>query len=232
MLIISSVNTLKTRICALIFGLILNAFGNSLTIISASGSGIWTAAAVNMNEIFGIEVGTLIFILGVINAITNQILIGRIDVFRFIEEIIFITCFSYFINIFTSIFRAWGWADTSIWIRIPMALLGVMCFCTAISLYQRANIFMHPNDDTSNILRFKFLKGSAIKSQLLDMTPPIIIIILCAIKLGHVDSIGIGTIFSVACNGILIEAADKWVFPKLKHNKNINQELAEHNSKK
>ncbi|UQS84469.1 hypothetical protein MOO46_04240 [Apilactobacillus apisilvae] len=215
------------RIFALLFGLVLNAFGNSLTIISACGSGIWTASAVNMNEIFGIEVGTIIFILGVINAITNQLLIWRIDILRFIEEIIFISCFSYFINIFTSIFRSWGWADFSIWVRVPMTLIGVICFCTAISLYQRANIFMHPNDDTTNILRFKFLKGSAIKSQLLDMTPPIIIIILCGIKLGHIDSVGIGTIFSIAFNGVLIQTADKWILPKLKHNKNINQEIME-----
>ncbi|MCK8606788.1 hypothetical protein LNP08_01730 [Apilactobacillus ozensis] len=222
---INDKNTLKARIMALVCGLILNAFGNALTIVSSCGSGIWTAAAVNINKLLGFNLGLLIFTFGIINAITNQVLLRRIDIPRFVEEIIFISGFSYFINIFTRLFTTLGWENSAIWIRIPMSLIGVMCFCTAISLYQRANLFMHPNDDTTNILRFKFLNGSAILSQLIDMIPPIIIIIVCSIPLGQVYSVGVGTIFSVICNGIIIQNADKLVFPSLKHNKNINEQL-------
>nr|WP_282575966.1 hypothetical protein [Apilactobacillus xinyiensis] len=218
-------NTLQSRIIALICGLILNSFGNALTIVSSCGSGIWTAAAVNINKLLGFDLGILIFTFGVINALTNQILLRRIDIPRFVEEIVFISGFSYFINIFTKLFTNLGWENNALWIRVIMSIIGVACFCTAISLYQRANIFMHPNDDTTNILRFKFLNGSAILSQLIDMLPPIIIIIICSIPLGRVYSVGVGTIFSVLCNGILIQNADKFVFPSLKHNKNINEEI-------
>jgi uncharacterized membrane protein YczE len=226
MVFIDSVNSLKTRVIALIGGLILNAFGNALTIVSSCGSGIWTAACVNIHELIGVNVGTLIFIFGVINALTNQVLIHHIDWPRFIEELIFISFFSYFIQVFVGLFTSWGWSDLSLFTRIPMALIGVCCFCTAISLYQRSNIFMHPNDDTSNILRFQYLNGSAVKSQLLDMTPPIIIILICGLFLHHIDSVGIGTLFSIAFNGVIIQTADKLVFPVLKHNENINTQFA------
>lgn len=225
MLFIKSANSLKTRIIALVFGLVLNSLGNALTIVSGCGSGIWTAASVNIHQLIGIDVGIMIFIFGIINALTNQILIKHIDVLRFIEEIIFISFFSSFIQIFTDFFESLGWNNLSLFFRIPMALIGVCFFCTAISLYQRANIFMHPNDDTTNILRFDYLKGSAVKSQLLDFTPPIVIILICSIFLHQIYSVGIGTIFSIIFNGILIQNADKFVFPSLKHNPNINDQI-------
>ena len=228
MLFIKSVNSLKTRFIALIIGLILNAFGNSLTIVSGCGSGIWTAACVNIHQLFGVDVGVMIFSLGIINAITNQILIKHIDILRFVEELIFIIFFSSFIQLFTNYFLSLGWGNLSLWIRVPMSLIGVCCFCTAISLYQRANIFIHPNDDTTNILRFDYLNGSAIKSQLLDFTPPITIILVCAIFLHRIYSVSVGTLFSIAFNGILIQTADKYVFPSLKHNENINTQLQRH----
>ncbi|WP_420313702.1 hypothetical protein [Apilactobacillus kunkeei] len=228
MIVIRSVNKLKTRIIALIFGLLLNAFGNALTIVSGCGSGIWTAACVNIHQLFGVDVGIMIFTFGIINALTNQILIKRIDILRFIEELIFIIFFSSFIQIFTNYFESLGWNNLSLYVRVPMALIGVCCFCTAISLYQRANIFMHPNDDTTNILRFDYLNGSAIKSQLLDFAPPITIILICAIFLHRIYSVSIGTLFSIAFNGILIQTADKYVFPSLKHNENINTQIQKH----
>ncbi|AYF92229.1 hypothetical protein D7I45_01345 [Apilactobacillus bombintestini] len=217
---------------ALVFGLLLNALGNSLTIVSGCGSGIWTAASVNIHELVGIDVGLMIFIFGIINALTNQVLIRHIDVWRFIEEMVFITFFSYFIQIFADFFTSLGWNHLSLFIRVPMALIGVCFFCTAISLYQRANLFMHPNDDTTNILRFQYLKGSAVKSQLLDFAPPIIIILICAVFLHRIYSVNIGTIFSIICNGFIIQTADKLIFPSLKHNENINTQLKERRQNK
>lgn len=225
MLFIKSANSLKARIIALIFGLILNSLGNALTIVSGCGSGIWTAASVNIHELIGIDVGVMIFIFGIINALTNQVLIKHIDVLRFIEEIIFISFFSSFIQLFADLFTSLGWNHLSLILRIPMSLIGVCFFCTAISLYQRANIFMHPNDDTTNILRFDYLNGSAVKSQLLDFTPPIVIILICSIFLHQIYSVGIGTIFSIIFNGVLIQSADKYIVPRLKHNPNINEQF-------
>lgn len=182
------------------------------------GSGIWTASAVNMNKWLGIDTGILLMIIGLINAITNQILIHKIDVKRFVGQIIFVLFYGYFIDIFTFIFDKLGMPHYQILIRTFFAILGIVCFCVAISLYQRANIFMHPNDDTTNILRFRYLKGNATLAQIIDFIPPIIIVIISFVNIHQIYSINIATLVSILLNGVFIATADKYVWPKLKHN--------------
>ena len=182
------------------------------------GSGLWTASAVNMYKWFGWNTGFLLFIIGVINAITNQFLIKRFDGKRLVGEILYVLFFSYFVNIFTELLNQIGVPSLPIVIRTILSCLGVVFFCVAISLYQRANIVMHPNDDTTNILRFLYLKGNSTAAQIIDFIPPIIIIIVSGLAVGTVYSVNIGTLFSFIFNGILIASADKWIWPKLKHN--------------
>jgi len=211
-------NSIQTRIVGLVSGLILNAFGNGLCISANMGSGLWTAAAVNMNMWFAWNTGLLLFIMGVINAITNQLLIRRFDGKRLIGEILYVMFFSYFVNVFTNLLNNIGVPNLPMFIRAILSCLGVVFFCVAISLYQRANIVMHPNDDTTNILRFMYLKGNATAAQIIDFIPPIIIIIIAGIAIKGVYSVNIGTVFSFIFNGILIATADKWIWPALKHN--------------
>lgn len=211
-------NSIQTRIVGLVSGLVLNAFGNGLCISANMGSGLWTASAVNMNKWFGWNTGLLLFIIGVMNAIINQFLIKRFDGKRLVGEVLYVMFFSYFVNVFTNLLNMIGVPSLPIVIRTILSCLGVVFFCIAISLYQRANIVMHPNDDTTNILRFLYLKGNSTAAQLIDFIPPIIIIIISGIAIHNVYSVNIGTLFSFVFNGILIATADKWIWPALKHN--------------
>ncbi|MQS90232.1 hypothetical protein [Companilactobacillus mishanensis] len=199
-------------------GLVLNAFGNGLCIAANMGSGIWTAAAVNMNMWFGVDTGLLLFIVGVLNALTNQVLLKHWDTRRFIGQVFYVMFFSYFVDIFTDLLTSIGVPRLPIVARGFLSCLGVVIFCIAISLYQRANIVMHPNDDTTNILRFDYLKGNATASQLIDFVPPIIIIIITFIFTHNIYSINIATVFSLVLNGVLIAWSDKLIWSHLKHN--------------
>lgn len=216
-------NSLPARIVALIFSLVLNACGNALCITSNVGSGIWTASAVNMHEAFGLDVGLLLFLIGLVNTITNQFLIRRLDLKRFIGEIIFVLCFSYFVDLFTMAFTAIGIPSLPWLVRMFVSILGVSTFCVAISIYQRANLFMHPNDDTTNILRFMYLNGNATASQLIDFIPPMIIMAITFTITHRVDAVNIGTVYSFLMNGVLIATADRLIFPKLVHNFKVKQ---------
>lgn len=211
-------NSLQTRVIALIIGLILNAFGNGLCITSNMGSGIWTAAAVNLNEWLGINVGVMLFVFGVLNATTNLILIKKLDVKRFVAEVLYITFFSYFVDVFTNLLTVAGVQQLPMLVRTILSFTGVACFCVAISLYQRANIVMHPNDDTTNILRFMYLKGNSTAAQIIDFVPPIIIVLVAFIATHNIYAVNVGTLFSILLNGVIIAEADKLVWPSLKHN--------------
>ncbi|WP_179951344.1 hypothetical protein, partial [Lactiplantibacillus daowaiensis] len=200
----STGNSLSARIAALVFSLVLNACGNALSIASNFGSGIWTASAVNMHAAFGLDVGLLLFIIGFVNALTNQLLIHRLDIPRFAGEILFVLCFSYFVDLFTALFTMIGIPHWNWIIRMILSMVGVSTFCVAISIYQRANIFMHPNDDTTNILRFMYLKGNATASQLIDFVPPIVIMIITFTMTHQVLAVNVGTFYSFIMNGILM----------------------------
>ena len=152
-------------------GLVLNAAGNGLCIVGAMGGGLWTAAAINLNDWQGWNIGAVLFTFGVLNALSNLLLIRRWDWPRLIGEVIYTLFFSYFVNVFylaIHMARTWQLANGGAHFRL---LLRGLLFCVAISLYQRANIIMHPNDDTTNILRFLYFKGNATASQITDFIP-------------------------------------------------------------
>lgn len=220
-------NNIKIRGSALLLGFCINVIGNSLTMASNMGAEPWAAAAQNLYEASHTSVGIFLFIFGVANAIINQVMLKAVDWVRFVGEIIYIALFSYFVDLILGIMQSIGIGDLNIWIRGFLSCFGVAMFCVGISLYQRANILMHPNDDTSNLIRFKFLHGSAILSQLVDIVPAFFLIGLCWILDGKMVSVNVGTIFSLICNGILIKEADKQVWPKLRHNHRHHHKLSE-----
>lgn len=211
----------------MILGLVLNALGNGLCISSNMGSGIWTASAVNLNQWLGVDTGLVLFIIGVLNALTNQFLIHRVDVKRFIGQILFVSFYSYFIDLFTMLFEFMGIPKLPIFPRALIAILSIICFCVAISLYQRAKIVMHPNDDTTNILRFHYLKGNSTAAQIIDFIPPTIVVIVAFIFTHQIYSINIATLVSILFNGVFIATSDKLVWPRLKHNFKIKFENRE-----
>ncbi len=202
----------------MIIGLLLNAMGQGLCIVGAMGSGIWTAAAVNLSAWQGWNIGIVLFVSGVFSAATNQVLIRRIDVPRFVAEVIYAMFYGYFVNIFTWLFTVWGIGSWPLLARTLVSCFGVVIFCIAISLYQRANIIMHPNDDTSNILRFRYLHGNATASQLVDFIPPIIVTAIAWAFSGKLLGINVATAFSMLFNGVIIAWSDEHVWPHLRHN--------------
>ncbi|GAA3619178.1 membrane protein [Secundilactobacillus similis DSM 23365 = JCM 2765] len=211
-------NTLKERWIGLVAGLFINAFGNAMSISGNMGSGVWSASAVNLHNWTGVSLGLILTCIGIINALTNQLLIRRFDPKRLIGEVIFVMFYGSFVQFFAGWLDGLGANTASIPVRILISAGGVVVFCVGISLYQRANIVMHPNDDTTNILRFMYVKGNATASQLLDFAPPIIVIIIAFFATGQILSVNVATVFSILCNGILIATSDKLIWPHLTHN--------------
>jgi uncharacterized membrane protein YczE len=206
------------RYIALFLGLLFNALGSGLTVATNMGTSPWTASEVNLGHMLGISVGWPIFMVGAITAVVNQFLIGKWDATRFIGGILFVSFFSYFTDIFVSFFTDIGVPQLSIISKIILCLVGTVIFCSAISLYQRANIIMHPNDDTTNIIRFRFFKGKVVQAQIVNFLAPTIIIVITVFITHKIYSVNIGTLFCMFFTGPFIGLADKYIWPKLHHN--------------
>ena len=72
---------LPRRLAALTFGLVLNAFGNGITISSNIGTAPWGASEVNLAHIFHTSIALAMFLTGFLVAVINQLLMRRFDPF-------------------------------------------------------------------------------------------------------------------------------------------------------
>ena len=88
---------------------------------------------------------------------------------------------------------------------------------SGISISQRVNLVLHPWDELTNLLRFKYFKGKAHQAQLAAFAIPCIITLMVWLVTRQLYAVNIGTVISFFCQGKLIGWADMRVFPALTH---------------
>ncbi|GHV97122.1 membrane protein [Lactobacillus nasalidis] len=205
----------------------LNAFGNGITISSNIGTAPWGASEVNLAHIFHISIALSMFLVGCLVALANQLLLRRFDLPRFLGEVGFIACFSFFINLFTGLFSAIGLPDLALPWRLAAGLAGIMTLGCSISFYQRANLIMHPNDDTTNILRFLYCRNKVVRAQLINFSVPLLVTAGCWLATGKIYAVSIGTLLCLLVNGPMIALADRWLWPSLHHNVTVPKAISD-----
>lgn len=214
---IETANSFKGRLFYLGVSILINCFFNALTVATNMGSAIWTASGVNLAQALNIPLGTTLFLEGVVVAFANLLLLGEFDYFRLGRNLMFIIPFSYCLAGFEHLFIWIGVPNFPLWARLLLDLIGLVGVAQAVSIYQRANLIIHPNDDLPYILRFRFMKGSPVWSQWASNVPPILIILICWIITKKLSVINIGTVINIAFQGALIGWGDTHIFPKLHH---------------
>lgn len=213
----AKIQDFNQRFNYLCLSIIINSAGNALAISSNLGSAVWTASAVNLSKWINISLGTTLFLYGIIVTITNQLMIGSFDRRRFVSNLLYTIPFSYLVQFFQWIFDSLEVPTYSFWLRLILDMIGLFCVAMAVSMYSRANLIMHPNDDLAYIIRFKYISGSAVLSQWLSYIPPVIISTLAYLFTGKVFAIGFGTAFALIFQGSMMKWSDTHAFPKLKH---------------
>lgn len=205
------------RMRFLAFSILLNSASNALTIATNLGSAVWTGSSVNLANWIHVPLGTTLFLYGIVVTILNQLLLGQFDRRRFVSNLLYIVPFSYLVE---WIGYFWNWLGVnhmSLTGRVIVDIIGLIGVAFAVSIYQRCNVIMHPNDDLAYILRFRFLHGSAIMAQWASYLPPLLIIVGSFIATHQLHAIGFGTIWALVTQGAVMAWADHHVFPRLKH---------------
>lgn len=197
--------------------LMLNGFGNGMTVAMNLGSALWTTSAVNMSHAFSASLLTILLIEGVAVVLFNAAVLGHLDWRRITGNFIYMIPFSFLVSGFADLIKMTPLFALPLPVRVALDLIGIMCIGCATSIYQRINVVLHPNDDFMQIIRFKFLRGNAAVAQPVSFLPPIILDILCVSFTRQIYAINIGTLFSLVAQGAVIGFADTHVFPKLKH---------------
>ncbi|WP_283680302.1 fructose permease [Lentilactobacillus sp. Marseille-Q4993] len=216
-----------------ILSLVINSAGNVLTLVTSAkihpsylGSAYWTAAEANLSVAFGWNLFWTFLIIGILNTVLNAILVGKWEWGRALGNLIFMVPFSGLIQIFQDFFMGKyaffkGLPDANsvgmIIFYIVLNFFGVALIGTAISIYQRVNLVLHPADDLMQILRFKYFKGNANIAMWASYIPPTLMAILAFIITRQFTNFGLGTIFAFLFQGGITGIADTRVFPRLKH---------------
>ncbi|BDR56617.1 hypothetical protein [Xylocopilactobacillus apis] len=203
----------------LIIAIIIDALGNALTVSLNLGSAFWTASAVNLSHLTHIDLQSILIIYGIIVIIINVIFLKKIEPRRIFNNFLFMIPFSLLVGYTTKFFNLFHINHLNLFIRIFLDFIGIIMIAAAISILQRVNILLHPNDDLMQIIRFKFFKGRASIAMWVSFIPPIIISLICFVITKKIYAINIGTIFSLLFQGSIIGISDRVVFPQLKHRK-------------
>ncbi|APR07352.1 MULTISPECIES: hypothetical protein [Lentilactobacillus] len=226
--------SMSKSITFFIISLVINSAGNVLTLVTSAqihpsylGSAYWTAAEANLAVAFGWNLFWTFLILGVVITILNAILVGHWSWRRALGNLVFMVPFSALIQVFEdfflgkypALFSGFPPAKTPFMIGFYIVLnfLGVAMIGTAISIYQRVNLVLHPADDLMQILRFKYFKGNANTAMWASYIPPTLMAILAFAITRQFTNFGIGTIFAFLFQGGITGIADTKIFPNLKH---------------
>jgi len=197
--------------------LLINAIGHALTVVMNLGSAVWTASAVNLYHLWPLSLRATLFICGVAVVIMNTLLIHKLVWRRIIGNLLFTLPFSFLIQWFTELIQRTGITELALGLRIVIDVFGVLCVALATSIYQRANLILHPNDDFMQIIRFRYLHGNATIAQMVHYIPPVIIMVITFLLSGQLWAVNVGTVICLFFQGTFIGYFDKHVFLNLKH---------------
>ncbi|MFD1670682.1 hypothetical protein ACFQ5M_01085 [Agrilactobacillus yilanensis] len=201
----------------ILLSILINATGNGLTVSLNMGSALWTASTVNLSHLLNFDLKPLLVIYGVIVVILNAFLIKRIEPRRIINNFLFMIPFSYLVGWTAELFNLLPLDQLNTATKILLDCCGILMIATGVSIYQRVNILLHPNDDFMQILRFKFFHGNSAIAMWVSFMPPITISLICILITHQIYAINVGTAFSLLFQGSLIGLADRYIFPNLKH---------------
>jgi len=213
--------TPKETLFFFVAGLLLNAFGNGLTVSTNMGSAPWTAATANLANVTHTNIAVYLGIFGFVAAIVVTLMLRHFDAKQFFGNLIFVALFSLTLSYTNQFFIDLGVGQLPTLIRFLIDLVGLAFIGAGVSISQRLHFVLHPLDDMTNVMRFNYFNGNVVIAQTINFAIPMSISLIVWLLTGKIIAINVGTIIAFLGMGIVIGTADRFVFPQLKHRDNF-----------
>lgn len=198
-------------------GLLLNAFGNGLTVSTNMGSAPWTAAAANLANASHLDITVYLGLFGFVAAIVVSFITKTFDARRFFGNLLFVAIFSYTLGYTNQLFLNLGVGNLPVLPRFIIDFIGLLFIGAGVSITQRLQFVIHPVDDMTNVMRFTYFKGNVVVAQTLNFAIPMFMSFAVWLTTGQLIAVNIGTILAFLGMGFVIALAEKRVFPRLIH---------------
>ncbi|MGM8215445.1 YczE/YyaS/YitT family protein [Bacillaceae bacterium W0354] len=177
-----------------IFGIVIISFGVTMLILSQLGTGPWDALFVGLYEMFGLTVGSWIFIVGFILMILNSRLLERkVEIPSLITMFITGACIDFWLFIvFPKVLV------TELFSQVILLVLGITCMGIGIGSYLQLEFARNPIDNLMMAVNYRTGLSLAISKMSLEL-----LILVVAFFIG--GPIGVGTIIVAFGIGPLVQ---------------------------
>ena len=187
----------------------LNAFGNTITIISALGTGPWIALSENISSFFGILVGTSTIIIQVVLFICACFLNREFSYVLVAKSVAISMTFGFLVDFFIML-SGMVYIPVSVVFRVILFIFGVVSVLIGVSIYIRLNIALMPFD---MVLRALMLRLGSVKyASMIFLSVPIVLALLLSLLNGELVGVGIGTMVCLVINPYLLDFFEKAIF--------------------
>ena len=191
------------KICLYTFlGIIINAAGNSLTIVTNLGSILWPASIVNIMHAMHWNMSLSIFTEGIIVSFLTILLEKHPTWKRWLDELIFLIPYSLLMQLFATGYRAMKIAQLSFGPRFAFDLIGLVISFAGLAMYSDCAWCFHPHDVLSTCLRTKW---NPKLMKLFNLIIPLLVIFICFFKNHTIYALHIGTLIGVLFQNRIME---------------------------
>ncbi|WP_295729384.1 sugar permease [uncultured Limosilactobacillus sp.] len=187
--------------------IILNAFGQSLTIVTNMGSMPWPASIVNMMHALHWTMTATIFTEGLVVIVLNAAISGWLNWGGLGKEFAFLIPYSFLMQWFADGWRFFGVDRLAIGWRLVCDLAGLLVAFAGVASYQQANC-CHPQDDLSMTLKRHFSVRFTMGFNLLL---PVIIIIVCVLHNQTLYAVHVGTVIGLLAQRRVVTFYDEYL---------------------
>lgn len=191
------------KICLYTFlGIIINAAGNSLTIVTNLGSILWPASIVNIMHAMHWNMSLSIFTEGIIVSFLTILLEKHPTWKRWLDELIFLIPYSLLMQLFATGYRAMKIDQLSFGPRFAFDLIGLVISFAGLAMYSDCAWCFHPHDVLSTCLRTKW---NPKLMKLFNLIIPLLVIFICFFKNHTIYALHIGTLIGVLFQNRIME---------------------------
>ncbi|MCH1624240.1 YitT family protein [Fredinandcohnia sp. SECRCQ15] len=185
---------IKKRMLFYVTGLLILAFGISLTIKADIGAGAWDALNVGLSKTIGLTVGVWVFIVGFIVLFVNAILLKRMPNFL---SLITIFIIGIFID-FWLIIALGHWDPEGYVLKFAVLIVGLFIASVGIAIYLQAEFPLSPLDHLMIAISTRFNVRVGIAKTIGELTGLMMAFLFSG-------PIGIGTILVTVLIGPFIQ---------------------------
>jgi uncharacterized membrane protein YczE len=196
----------------LLFAILGNGFGSALMYQTHQGMSAWGASAANLSRFLSITPGLAFLIISAFFYTIAMVLRRKFVLKETILSILFLLSFSTVLD--ATIYLLPSFESYAFIVLLLINVIGLGLLLLSISVHIKINIAVHPMDVYLKVLQEDVFKSVTIGTYA-AYASAFLVAIGFGLLAGGITDIGIGTVLTILCGGLIMGLYDKHTFTHL-----------------